>query len=111
MGKFHSNVGFAEQYERTPGVWANRIVEREYYGDTLSAFYNTQPSTDTTNDDLKLNNKLSIVSDSYAIEHFQMIKYIVFMGVKWKVTGVELQYPRLILSIGGVYNAKSANST
>ena len=26
------------------------------------------------------------------------------MGAKWKITDVEVQYPRLLLTIGGLYN-------
>jgi len=30
------------------------------------------------------------------------------MDSLWKVTAVDVQYPRLILSIGGVYNGEQA---
>lgn len=105
MGKFHGNIGFAEQYEARPGVWANRVVERGYFGDVVSLSFSSQNSSDTTNDDIRLNNRIEIVSDTYAIENFQFMKYVTYMGVKWKITNVEVRYPRLVLSIGGVYNA------
>ena len=105
MGKFHGNIGFAEQYEARSGVWSNRIVERGYFGDVVSLSFSSQNSSDTTNDDIRLNNRVEIVSDTYAIENFQFMKYVTYMGVKWKITNVEVRYPRLVLSIGGVYNA------
>lgn len=111
MAKFHGNIGFAEQYSPVPGVFRERIVEREYYGEFLSFSYNSRTTSETTNDDLIINNRISIVANNYAFENFQFMKYIVHMGVKWDITGVEPQYPRLILSIGGVYNAQSPNSS
>lgn len=104
MAKFHGNIGFAENYEARPGVWADRIVEREYFGDVLSKYFENRVSQDV-NDDLTINNRISIVSDSYAFENFQFMKYVVYLGKKWKITNVDVQYPRLVLSMGGVYNA------
>lgn len=105
MGKFHGNIGFAEQQKTAAGVFEEQIVEREYYGDVISAFYNTKNSSDTINDELGINNRISVVANEYALKNFQFMKYVVYMGVKWKITNIEPQYPRLILSIGGVYNA------
>lgn len=105
MAKFHGNIGFTEQYNSKPGVWSERIVEREYYGDTLSSYFSARSTSETTNDELTLSNQISIVANKYAFENFQFMKYIVYMGVKWEITKVDVQYPRLVLSIGGVYNA------
>lgn len=105
MAKFHGNVGFAEQVKTAPGVYSERIVERECFGDVLSAFYNARTGSETTNDELTINNKISIVANDYAFQNFQFMKYVVFMGTKCEITNVEVAYPRLILSIGGVYNA------
>ena len=105
MAKYHGNIGFTEQYESKPGVWSERIVEKEYYGDVVSAFFNARTDTNTTNDELTINNRISVVANDYAFQNFQFMKYVVYMGTKWRITNVEVQYPRLILSIGGVYNA------
>ena len=105
MAKFHGNIGFADQSKSVPGVYEENIVEREYYGDVISAFFNAKNSSDTTNDDLGINNRISIVANEYAFQNFQFMKYVVYMGTKWRITNVEVQYPRLVLSIGGVYNA------
>lgn len=113
MAKFHGNIGFTEQYEYPSGsgVWKKRIVEREYFGDELSMTYNAHSGSETTNDELTVNKRISIVANDYAFKNFQFMQYIVYMGVKWRITNVEPQYPRLILSMGGVYNAKSPNSS
>ena len=109
MAKFHGNIGFTEQYEKTPGYWTERIVEKEYFGDVISLSYNARSGSETTNDELTVNKRISVVANDYAFKTFQFMKYVIYMGVKWKITNVEPQYPRLILSIGGVYNAKSPN--
>jgi hypothetical protein len=104
MAKFHGIIGFAENYEERPGVWRDRIVERPYYGDVLDRFFENRTSQEV-NDDLILSNQISIVSDTYAFENFQFMKYVTYLGKKWKITRVGVQYPRLVLSMGGVYNA------
>lgn len=111
MAKFHGNIGFEEQYEKTPGNWTSRTVEKEYFGEVVSLFYNTRNGSETTNDELTVNKRISVVANDYAFKNFQFMKYIVYMGVKWHITSVEPQYPRLIISMGGVYNAKSPNSS
>ncbi len=105
MAKFHGNIGFTEQYQSKPGVFTERIIEREYYGNTLESRFNANTTSDKVNDDLVINNKISVVANDYAFRNFHFMKYIVYMGVKWEIKSVEVQYPRLILSIGGVYNA------
>ena len=61
-------------------------------------------SSDSVNDNINISNSISIISDPYANENFHKMRYAKFMGTEWKVTNVEVQYPRLILTLGGVYN-------
>lgn len=103
MSKFYGKVGYAETYEKVPGVWVSEIVERDYYGDTLANF-RRYDSGNTINGNIDINNKFSIVADPYAYQNFHNIVYVDFMGTKWKITNVEVQSPRLILTAGGVYN-------
>lgn len=102
--RFYGLVGYAVTEETAPGVWMETIEERPYYGDFSRNLNSRADSTNQVNDDILLNNRFSIIADPYAIQNFSLIKYIIFMDVKWKVTSVEVQYPRLILSTGGVYN-------
>lgn len=109
MAKYYGAVGYAETVETAPGVWeADRITERNYYGDVIR---NTRrwEKGEGLNDDLNVNNTISIVADAYALNHFFAIRYVSWMGANWKVTNVEVQPPRLILTIGGVYNGPSEN--
>jgi len=101
--KWYGTIGFGVTEETVPGVWEETVTEGEYYGDLLRDI--RQYSTPSTlNDNLNINNQLSILADAFAYEHFHTIRYAVIYGARWKVTSVEVQRPRLILSIGGVYN-------
>ena len=103
MAKFYGNIGFLTSVEYEPGCWQEQIVNRPYYGDLTRNIRKFQ-SSGGANDDININNSISIVSDPFANENFQHMLYVEYMGTKWKITNVEVQYPRLILSIGGVYN-------
>ncbi len=103
MAKFFGPIGFAELAETSPGVWDEKITERDYYGDLIRNVRRLQ-SSDKVNDDINVSNEISIVADPFANENFHSMRYVEFMGAKWKITSVEVQYPRLILTIGGVYN-------
>lgn len=103
MAKFYGNVGYSQTVEIEPGIWNEQIVERPHYGDLMRNTSRYQSSGDV-NDDISINNNISIVADPYANENFQHMRYVVFMGAKWKITNVEVQYPRIILTLGGVYN-------
>lgn len=102
--KYFGKVGFwADDVEIRPGVVKPGIVERDYYGDVLRNT-NRWERSDHQNDNFAISNRFSILSDPYAHEHWPAIKYIVYNGTKWKVTSVEIAYPRLILDVGGIYN-------
>lgn len=85
------------------GVAREVITTRSYYGDVNRNIRRLQ-ATDNLNDDIQINNEFSIVADPYANENFHAIRYVEYMGIKWKVSAVEVRYPRLILNAGGVYN-------
>lgn len=104
MGKWYGPIGYAENVEVRPGVWQDTITERMHYGDIIRNNNRWTPSPDSTNDDLNVNNQVSILADPFAYQNFKSMKYIGLMGAKWKITSVEIQYPRLILTIGGEYN-------
>lgn len=103
MAKWYGKVGYVVTEETRPGVWTPRVVERPYYGDLVKNFNKVQ-SPDKVNNDISVADDISIVSDPYAYENFQSIRYVEFMGAKWSVTSVQVQHPRILLTIGGVYN-------
>ena len=101
--KFYGVIGFGETRETRPGIWQQVIEERSYFGDVLRDS-GSFSSEEKVNDDFTLNNQISIISDTYALNNFGFMRYIVYGGVKWKITGVEVKYPRLLLHMGGVWN-------
>ena len=107
MAKFFCEIGYGETVEKAPGVWEDNIVEYEYYGDVVR---NTRKLNDgeNVNNDISVNNSISIVADAYANEHFFAIRYIKWAGTLWAVSDVDVQSPRLLLRLGGVYNGPKA---
>lgn len=103
MAKWYGVIGYSDTVEAEPGIWEEQVTERSYYGELIRNTRRLQ-TTDKVNDDLTISNQISIVSDPYAINNFHAMKYAVLWGTKWKITSVEVQYPRLILEVGGVYN-------
>lgn len=105
MAKFFGAIGYAVTSETAPGVYEEQIIEREYFGDVNRNIRKLENS-EHLNDDINVSNEISIVSDPFANENFYSMRYAEFMGTKWKITSVEVKYPRLILTLGGVYNGQ-----
>lgn len=104
MAKFFGTIGFNEgTVETTPGVWEQQIVEHQYYGDLIRNNRRLQ-SSNGLNDNINISNEISIVADPYANANFHSMRYVEFMGVKWKISNIEVQFPRLILTLGGLWN-------
>ena len=105
MAKFYGAIGYAETVETEPGIWEEQIIERNYYGDLIRNTRKLQ--TAGVNDDINISNEISIVADPYAMQNFHKMRYVVFCGEKWKIPSVEVQYPRLILAVGGLMNERA----
>jgi hypothetical protein len=104
MAKWCDKIGYSVgNVEVRPGVWEDKIIDRTYYGDVMSNFRKLQNSGEV-NDSVNIANKISIVADPYASQNMYSMRYAEFMGTKWKVSNVEVQYPRLIITLGGVWN-------
>lgn len=105
MAKFYGPIGYAVSTETAPGVWEDKMIERMYYGELVRNTRSLQ-TADKLNDNINVANEISILSDPFARENFHLMEYVGFMGAKWKILNVEVQYPRLILTVGGVYNGE-----
>lgn len=103
MSKFYGPIGYITQQEISPGIWDDVVVERSYRGDIL---HNARrwDASGFKNDDISLTNRISIVADPFAYENFSTIRYVLWMGVRWRVNHIEIQRPRLFLTLGEVYN-------
>lgn len=104
MAKFHGIIGYIRSEETSPGVYTDIITEKNYKGDLLRNIQKWDVRSDQLHDNLNINNRFSIVADVYAYENLDAIKYIIWNNIKWLVKSIEVQRPRLILEIGGVYN-------
>lgn len=109
MAKFYGVIGYGETVETEPGVWQDEIIEYPYFGDVIRNSRKLQEG-EHLNNDLSVGNSISIVADAYANEHFFAIRYIQWAGTLWTVANVDVQSPRLVLRLGGVYNGPTAGS-
>lgn len=105
MTKFYGKIGYAETTETAPGVWEEHIVEHEHSGE-LPRNISKLVTSGNVNDNVDVSCEISIIADTYAFQHYRDMRYVEFMGAKWKVSTIDVKYPRLILSIGGLYNVQ-----
>jgi len=103
MSKFYGPIGYITQKEISPGVWDEVVVEHSYRGDIIQNARRWEAS-EHKNDNLTISNQLSIIADPFLYENSSTIRYVLWLGVRWKVTNIEIQRPRLILTLGEVYN-------
>lgn len=112
MSKFYGPIGFVESTETYPGsgVWEDIVTEKNYRGE-VTKNYKRWDSTEYLNDNLLVNNIISIVADPFINNNLYRIRYIKWLGTYWKINTAEVQSPRIILNIGGVYNGPVAGSS
>lgn len=110
MARFYGVIGYAETIETEPGYWEEQITERPYFGDLIQNIRNLQNSGGI-NDDINIANQISILADPYANQNFHAMRYVEFMGTRWKITNTRVEFPRLILTLGGEYNGNSLRAT
>lgn len=103
MAKFYGKIGYIVPVEKSKGVFVEEPKTHTYSGDFLRVSSRWEDSGNL-NDNLSISNRISIVGDPFAFEHFSAMKYVVLGGAKWAINSVEVSFPRLILSIGGLYN-------
>ena len=105
MAKWRGKVGFGVQTEVRPAVWKDVIEEHVYSGEIIRNTRSLQ-SSDNLNDNINVSNEISILADPFANNNFHSMRYVEFMGAFWEISKIEVRYPRLILSVGGVYNGE-----
>ena len=104
MAKWFGKIGYVDTVETVPGRWTPEETVHEYFGDVNRNNTRWAGNSESTNDNLTVNVQISIVADPFAIDNFYSMKWIEYMGAKWKITNVEPQFPRLLLTLGGVWN-------
>lgn len=108
MSKFFGQIGFFISEEVSPGVWEDQITERDYFGDVVKNYRRLEGNEIV--EDFNISNNISIVADPFAYENFQHMRYIRYMGAEWSISSIDVAYPRLNLSIGGVYHGEVAKA-
>lgn len=112
MTKYYGSVGYCETTKTKSGVWKEEVVRKANYSGDVSTYHSRRwDRGEHLNDKLSVNATISIVADPYAFAHFHNIRFIEYMGTYWKVTNVEVRFPRLILSLGEVYNGETNPTT
>lgn len=104
MAKWSGFIGYSKTEETRPGVWVEKSFEKRHFGDIVRDNRRYETSQNQINDNLTLSNSISVVSNKFISENLSYMKYITFMNSKWKISSVELKPPRIILTIGGLYN-------
>lgn len=101
--KYCDNIGFSDKVEVRPTIWEDSNVEKKYFGDVISLGQDYN-KTENVNDDVIISAQISIISDDYINHSISKIKYVTLMGSKWKVKNIKPVFPRLIITLGGIYN-------
>lgn len=109
MAKFYGKVGYVESINKGDGIFENIPTEHSYYGDIINISKRWQ-TTENLNDDIRLEQTVSIIADQYAWDNYYKIRYVIIDGAAWRVTNVTVSRPRMTLFIGGIYNGKTVTS-
>lgn len=103
MAKYYGNIGFATQVETRPGVWEDAIVPRPYKGDVIRSGRRWDNNQESINDNFTINNQFSVISDAFLYSHVPAMRYIEYLGTKFKIASVSIDRPRVTIDVGGVY--------
>lgn len=111
VNRWHGRIGFVitVQDEIKPSKWVGKAIEKQYYGEILKNNFRWE-SGSSVNDDINISNRISVIADNYITSNLQCMKYIEISGAFWKINSIDIQAPRLILEIGGIWNGKRADS-
>lgn len=100
--KWYGEIAFSNQQETEPGVWEDVPIIRDYFGELIKN-YRRDNTGSNANVDVTLSNQLSVVVDPFLLNSFHEILYVTYNGAKWRVSSVDIQYPKMILDFGGLY--------
>lgn len=112
MAKFFGPIGFVTPVEDPigSGIWIEKPVEKNYRGEVIKNIRRWD-SSQQLNDNLNIRNSISIVADPYISNKLNTVRYVKWLGTYWQVVDIEVQYPRLLLNLGGVYNGPTVESS
>lgn len=104
MNRFFGKIGFCyQESEEGSDIVTERVVLKTYRGDLLKSNRKWETAEQII-DQFNISNRVSIMADPYSLDNLYAIKFVILHGKAWKITDAEIQYPRIILSIGGLWN-------
>lgn len=107
MAKFYGAIGYISDEVGGVDVIVEKPIERMYKGDLIKNNRRLN-SSEELNDNVTISNQISILADPYANNHMHDMRYVKWRGTAWKVVSIDVQPPRLLLTLGGVYNGEVA---
>lgn len=112
MAKFVGVIGLIQAIEKEPGNYVPTPREIKVRGVLLRNTVRKDENQNSTNDNISISNKISIVANPYSKEHVFEMTYVKFtlpkLGGVWKINSAELKEPRIELTLGGVYSGITA---
>ena len=74
MAKFFGDIGFATQVQTSPGIWEDKIIEKQYYGDIFREARRFSGSDEILGS-INLSNQISVIADGYITDNVQNLRY------------------------------------
>lgn len=105
--KFHGFLGFVKFVESGTSPGKFDVVEEEIpvKGDLLRNALKYEPVEGNEKLNMAISNRFSFIAPNRVFENFEFLKFITWNNVRWNISNIEVNSPRLIVSISGVYNA------
>lgn len=103
---YYGRIGYVStsQDPDHPTTWNESVSWRYYPGELSALSHRWMNSAEDSNSNINITNKLSIIADPYMCQNASAIRYVELMGSAWYVDSIQIEYPRIILSVGGVAN-------
>lgn len=111
MAKYYGKIGFIVPTEVEDSIWVDQVTEKNYSGDLIRHYNGYQETSGQVNDRITLNHEISIVANAFARENIGFMRYITYRGARWSISKIEDKYPRFIITVGGIYNGPSPQTT
>ena len=107
MAKYSGMLGYVmSAKEDPPGIWKpSAVVEKLGRGDLFGQTINNE-DVGGLSDGITINNQLSIIMDPFVNKNLESLKYVILYGTRWEIKSMTINRPRIILTLGGVYNGE-----
>ena len=107
MAKYSGMLGYVmPAKEDPPGIWKpSAVVEKLGRGDLIRQTI-TNEDVSGLSDGININNQISIIMDPFVNKNLESLKYVILYGTRWEIKSMTINRPRVILTLGGVYNGE-----